>query len=177
MTSDLKQRKYDKVFERFDADHDGRIDQSDITALAEKWRQALGATPGSPEAARLTKLASDMWAGVQQHTDKDFDSAISRDEWAAAAEDPQFVDKVAVPFALAAFDAADGDNDGKISREEMAQAQKQGGMSESESEAAFDKLDSDHDGYVSRKEFAAAVKEFYLSDDPSAAGTELAGSL
>ncbi|MER5261484.1 EF-hand domain-containing protein [Actinosynnema sp. NPDC002837] len=177
MTSDLMQRKHDKAFERLDADQDGRIDQSDITALADKWRKALGATPGSPEAARLTKLANDMWTGIQQHTDKDFDSAISKDEWNAASEDPGFVDNVAVPFALAAFDAADADNDGQISKEEMAKAQKQAGMSESESRAAFDKLDTDHDGYVSRKEFAAAVKEFYLSDDPSASGTELAGSL
>lgn len=177
MTSDLKQRKYDKAFERFDADHDGRIDQSDITALADKWRQALGVTAASPEGARLAKLASDMWAGIQQHTDKDSDQAISREEWAAAAQDPGFVNNVAVPFALAAFDAADRDSDGKITLEEMIAAQSQGGMSESESRAAFDKLDSDHDGFVSRDEFAAATKEFYLSDDPSSAGTELAGSL
>ncbi|MFI9005796.1 EF-hand domain-containing protein [Actinosynnema sp. NPDC053489] len=177
MTSDLKQRKYDKVFERIDADHDGRIDQSDITAMAEAWCQALGAAPGSPEATRLTKLASDMWKGVQQHADLDVDAAITRDEWATASEDPGFVDNVAVPFALAAFDAADRDDDGRISREEMAAAQTRSGMSESESRAAFEKLDVDHDGYVSREEFARAVKEFYLSEDPSATGTELAGSL
>ncbi|MFD0204374.1 MULTISPECIES: EF-hand domain-containing protein [Saccharothrix] len=177
MTSDLKQRKYDKVFERFDADHDGRIDQSDITALADKWRKALGVTAASPEGTRLAKLASDMWMGIQRHTDKDSDQAISKEEWAAAAEDPGFVDNVAVPFSLAAFDAADSDSDGKITLEEMIAAQSQGGMSESESRSVFDKLDADGDGFVTRKEFAAATKEFYLSDDPSSAGTELAGSL
>ncbi|NUT48064.1 MAG: EF-hand domain-containing protein [Saccharothrix sp.] len=177
MTSDLKQRKYDKVFERFDADHDGRIDQSDITALAEKWIDTFGASKGSPEASRLTKLASDMWVEVQRHTDLDTDAAISKEEWAKAAEDPDFVDKVAVPFSLAAFDAADRDNDGKISLDEMIAAQSRSGMSEQESRQVFDKLDGDHDGYVSRDEFGKATRDFYLSDNPSDAGNQLAGSL
>lgn len=177
MTSDLKQRKYDKAFERYDSDHDGRIDQSDIDAMVQKWCQALGATPGSAEATRLGKLASDMWTRIRQHTDLDTDLAISKDEWTSAAEDPSFVDQVAVPFALAAFDAADSDGDGRISREEMAKAQTEAGMSESESREAFDKLDVDHDGYVSREEFSKAVREFYLSDDPSAKGNQLAGTL
>ncbi|WP_367127573.1 EF-hand domain-containing protein [Saccharothrix sp. HUAS TT1] len=177
MTTDLKQRKYDKVFELIDADHDGRIDQGDIKAIADKWCEALGAKAGSAEAARLAKLASDMWTGLQQHTDLNVDATISRDEWSTAARDPGFVDDVAVPFSLAAFDAADRDDDGQISFEEMAAAQTRGGMAESESRAAFDRMDRDHDGLVSRDEFATAVREFYLSDDPSASGNELAGNL
>jgi Ca2+-binding EF-hand superfamily protein len=177
MATELQRRKYELIFDRFDADHDGVLGETDISAFAQLWCDAFNAAPRSEEWAKINKLASKMWREIGGSTDADGDKMVSKEEWYAAMENPDFVDKVAVPFSLAAFDLADRDGDGKISLEEMIAAQSKGGMSEEETREVFHKLDTDNDGYVERDEFAQAVRDFYLSDDPNAPGNLLAGNL
>ncbi|MBM7774175.1 Ca2+-binding EF-hand superfamily protein [Actinokineospora baliensis] len=177
MATQLQQRKYEKAFERFDVDRDGVLQRNDITAMAEIWRQTFDVAPQTDEATRINGLAEQLWADITAATDADADGTVSKTEWNAAMERPEFVDKVALPFALAVFDLADKDNSGQLSVEEMIAAQTRSGISEQETRRMFDALDTDHDGSVQRDEYAAAIREFYLSDDPNAVGNLMVGDL
>jgi Ca2+-binding EF-hand superfamily protein len=177
MATELQRRKFEKAFDRIDADGDGVIGETDILALVQLWCQTFDITPRSSGWEEINRLGTKWWRDLQGSVDADGNKTVSKEEWYAAIDSPDFIDNIAVPFALAAFDIADSDDDGKISLDEMKAAQSKAGMSAAETEEVFHKLDTDQDGYVERQEYADAVKDFYLSDDPNAPGNLMAGSL
>ncbi|GAA3030383.1 EF-hand domain-containing protein [Actinokineospora globicatena] len=177
MATQLQQRKYEKAFERFDVDRDGVLQRNDITAMAKIWRETFAVAEATEEAIRIDRLAEQLWQDITSATDADADGTVSKTEWNQAMERPEFVDKVALPFALAVFDLADKDGSGRLSVQEMIAAQSRSGISEQETRRMFDALDADHDGEVHRDEYASAIREFYLSDDPNAVGNLMVGDL
>jgi Ca2+-binding EF-hand superfamily protein len=177
MASELQQRKFAKLFERFDADGDGQIQQSDINALVDGWARAYGVTPGSADWRLLANLANRLWQDLQGHLDTDGSKTVSREEWLATHANFDFVEKVAVPFALAAFDLGDTDNDGRVSLKEWLIAQETSGLTQGEAASVFQRLDTDSDGYITKAEYTNAMIEFYQSDQESAAGNQLAGRI
>ncbi|WP_026421237.1 EF-hand domain-containing protein [Actinokineospora inagensis] len=177
MATQLQQRKFEKAFERFDVDRDGVLQQNDITAMAKIWQETFAVSSGTEEANRIHSLAAQLWQDITSATDTDADGTISKAEWTTAMERPEFIDKVALPFALAVFDLADKDSSGSLSVEEMIAGQARSGISEAETRRMFEALDADHDGSVSRDEYANAIREFYLSDDPNAVGNLMVGNL
>jgi Ca2+-binding EF-hand superfamily protein len=177
MATELQRRKFEKAFDRFDVDDDGVIGETDIAAMVQIWCQTFDIMPRSPGWTEINGLANKLWRDLQGSVDSDGNKSVGKEEWNAAMDNPDFVEKVALPFAVAVFDIADSDNDGKISLDEMIAAQSKAGISESETRRVFDKLDTDDDGYVERDEYAAAIREFYMSDDPNAPGNLMAGSI
>ncbi|GLZ42299.1 EF-hand domain-containing protein [Actinokineospora sp. NBRC 105648] len=177
MATDLQRRKYEKAFDRFDVNRDGVLQRNDITATAKIWCETFDVRPESEEGNRITGLADKLWDDILAATDTDQGGTVSKDEWTTAMERPDFVEKVALPFALAVFDIADSDNSGRLSVNEMIAAQSRSGISEDETRRMFDALDADSDGEVHRDEYAAAIREFYLSDDPNAVGNLMVGDL
>jgi Ca2+-binding EF-hand superfamily protein len=177
MATQLQKRKYEKAFDRFDVNRDGVLQENDITAMAKTWCETFNVAPHSKEATRINDLATKLWRDVLAATDTDSGGTVTKEEWNAAMEKPDFVDRVALPFALAVFDVADTDNSGRLSVNEMIAAQTRAGITEEETRRMFDALDSDHDGEVTRDEYAKAIREFYLSEDPNAVGNLMVGNL
>jgi Ca2+-binding EF-hand superfamily protein len=177
MATDLQRRKYERAFDRFDVNRDGVLQKNDITAMAKIWCQTFNVAEQSGEAARINDLASKLWADILAATDADTSGGVSKSEWNAAMEKPDFVERVALPFALAVFDVADRDKSGMLSVNEFLAAQSRAGISEAETKRAFEALDADNDGQVSRDEYAKAIRDFYLSNDPNAVGNLLVGDL
>ncbi|TCO59643.1 EF-hand domain-containing protein [Actinocrispum wychmicini] len=177
MPTQLQKRKYEKAFDRFDVNRDGVLQENDITAMAKIWCETFKVGPASGDAARINDLATKLWADITAATDTDQSGTVSKSEWNAAMEKPDFVDRVALPFALAVFDVADRDKSGTLSVHEMIAGQSRAGITEDETRRMFEALDTDHDGTVSRDEYAAAIREFYLSDDPNAVGNLMVGDL
>jgi hypothetical protein len=180
MATDLLQRKLEKVFGSFDVDRDGVIDQLDITAMAQIWCDTYEVAPHSEGWRKIHGAAAKMWRDIRGSVDTDGMKRVTRQEWVAWSDKPdfpEFVETSAIPFSLAVFDVADADRDGRITVEEMMAAQIKSGMSAAETRGAFDLLDTDHDGYVTGDEYAQAAREFYLSDDPDAPGNSIAGDL
>jgi Ca2+-binding EF-hand superfamily protein len=177
MVSEFQQRKYEKMFNQFDANRDGVIEETDITAMAQSWCDTFGIAPRSEGWSKVYKTASKMWRDLQGSMDTSGDKKVTMDEWIASLTNPDFVETAAVPFSVAVFDIADKDGDGQLTFEEWSAAFNTAGLSDQEARQVFDKMDTDDDGHVEREEFAQATKDFYLSDDPNAAGNLLAGRL
>ncbi|WP_225732113.1 MULTISPECIES: EF-hand domain-containing protein [unclassified Nocardia] len=177
MVTKAQQQKFAKHFERYDADNDGKIDQSDIDVLINKWCHAFHIAPGSDKWRSTVKRANRLWQDLQGHADANGDKEISREEWIAAHEDPRFVDEVAIPLAQLTFELGDVDGDGRLSLSEWMTLQSVSGVGQVEGLKMFQALDTNGDGYISTDEHDAALREFFGSEDLEAAGTHLAGRL
>jgi EF hand domain-containing protein len=180
MATAFRQRKLQKVFDSFDPDQDGVIDELDLTAMAQIWCDTYEVPPNSTAWRKIHGQAHQLWRGIQLSMDSGDVDRVTKAEWVARMDKPDFpvfVEDVAIPFSMAVFDAADKDMDGRITVEEMMAAQSKSGMSEQETRSAFELLDTDHDGYVTADEYVQAAREFYLSDDPQAPGNRIAGDL
>ncbi|PXX70597.1 EF hand domain-containing protein [Nocardia tenerifensis] len=177
MVTKARQQKFAKHFERYDADSDGKIDQSDIDALINRWCDAFNIAPGSDKWRITIKRANRLWQDLQGHADANGDKVINLEEWISAHEDPRFVDEVAIPLAQLTFELGDTDGDGSISLSEWMTLQSISGVGQVDALKMFQALDHDGDGYISTDEHDAALREFFGSDDLQAAGTQLAGRL
>jgi Ca2+-binding EF-hand superfamily protein len=180
MATAFQRRKLGKVFDSFDPDQDGVIDELDLTAMAQIWCDTYEVAPNTPAWRKIHGQAHKLWRGIQTSMDSGGVTRVTKTEWVARMEKPdfpEFVEKEAIPFSMAVFDAADKDRDGRITAEEMMAAQSKSGMSEQETRGVFKLLDTDNDGYVTADEYVQAAREFYLSDDPNAPGNLIAGDL
>jgi Ca2+-binding EF-hand superfamily protein len=180
MATTFQQHKLEKVFDSFDLGHKGVIDELDLVAMAQIWCETYDATPNSLTWRKIHGQARGFWRGIQASMESGDVERITKADWVAYMDKPgfaEFVEKVAIPFSMAVFDAADKDGDGRITVEEMMAGQGKSGMSEQETRSAFELLDIDHDGLVTADEYVQAAREFYLSEDPDAPGNLIAGDL
>lgn len=177
MTSQLQRRKYEKVFERFDQDGDGQIDQTDIDKIVAKWTHDFHIDPKSQHWHRLATTANRMWQELAAKVDTDHDGKVSKEEWVAAHQYDEFLDETVLPFTVAAFEAGDVNGDGKISLEEWLKAQLATGVPQNEARLAFNAFDADGDGYITKEEYVAHITAFYKGDDQDAPENLMAGRL
>ncbi|RJO70898.1 EF-hand domain-containing protein [Nocardia panacis] len=177
MATALQNQKFSVLFDRFDADQNGKIDQTDIDLIVQGWCTTFEIAPGTPKWRTMVGHANKLWQDLLGHADTDGDKEVSREEWVNSMDKPEFLEDVLIPFALATYELADTDGDGRVSREEMDRAQQHSGMSPEDRAQSFAVLDIDGDGYVTKEEFTTAARDFFLSTDANAPGNLLAGKL
>jgi Ca2+-binding EF-hand superfamily protein len=176
--SDFDEQKAENSFQVFDTDGDGVAGRSEIDLAAERAGKAFGHKPGSPAMQSLAKANARLWQ-LLAVVDTDNDDQITLAEYKAAL--PSLVANPSFAAALnALFDAlvqiADGDDDGKLTRDEYVRLFKvRAGLSEDEADAAFDRIDSNGDGFVTAEELKATIREYYLDHDPDSSGSWLLG--
>ena len=115
--------------------------------------------------------------------DHDGDGRISEAEYEAAfhsglLEAPESFDAGYVPFLHAIIDLADGDGDGKVTREEHARWT--GALMNLPATDAHEiarRLDADGDGLIGRDDLLAAIRAYYFDESPDSAGSWLLGPL
>jgi hypothetical protein len=180
MPSDLRRRKLEKSFGSLDFDRDGVIDEVDAVALAQLWCDTFELDPRSADWRAIHRCAYTLLREVPGEPDADGIKRTTLEQWLAFGDHPDFagyVERIAIPFSVAVFAAADKDKDGLLTQADMMAAHLKAEMSEADSQLAFGSLDTDGDGLVSVSQYFAANREFYLSEDPEARGNFLAGHL
>jgi Ca2+-binding EF-hand superfamily protein len=162
-------------FDQLDIDGDGFLQASDYQTLGRLLADRLNSSDSEREA--IYAGYGEHWRQLHTHADVDHDGRVSRNEYvaamAAAAGDPELLDRAVLQTARAIMAAADADDDGYLDfadYERLAELMRIRRPAES-----FRILDADGDGRVSQEELVAAIRDFYTSDDPTAAGSFVFG--
>nr|BFD95853.1 hypothetical protein KitaXyl93_72130 [Kitasatospora sp. Xyl93] len=164
MVTKAERDHFQAMFRKLDADGDGVIEQVDIDQLVQEMLQRSGAgAPGTETWRRVTGLGNRLWRELLAAVDESGDHQVTAREFVAAYRSPDFLDRVAVPFELAVLEAADTDDDGRISVGEWLTWQQAKGIALAEVLDEFRRVDADGDGYLTREECAQHIKQVYTT--------------
>jgi Ca2+-binding EF-hand superfamily protein len=177
MSIQFRQRKFTRVFELYDVNKDGYIDESDYARVGEGLGTAIGNAPGS---AGFEKMRSDYlayWDALRQAADTDRDGRVSRAEFVAHYETLPAIKETILAVVQGILRLSDRDGDGRISQDEFGADLQAHGVDAPAASEAFGHLDRDGDGFIDTDELVQNVEEFFFGDDEDAPGNWLFGPL
>ncbi|MFI0237995.1 EF-hand domain-containing protein [Streptomyces sp. NPDC016845] len=180
--TELRTRKYERWFHAADVDGDGAITRQDVVLMSERYVQARGMLPDSPQARQMYETMHRFWESVIAPFDTDKDDRVTSAEmtqaFAASFRDRARYPEELAPVADHFFDLADSDGDGAITRTEFTHIfGSTGRADDGECAEVFNALDLDTSGALSRAEYHKAASEFFYGDDPDAPANHLFGRL
>ncbi|MGW5866513.1 EF-hand domain-containing protein [Streptomyces sp. NPDC055239] len=179
---ELRTRKYERWFRAADVDGDSAITRQDVVTMSERYVQARGIAPNSPQARQMYETMHGFWESVIAPADADKDDRVTLAEvtqaFAATFTDRAHYPEELAPIADRFFDLADVDGDGAISRTEFTHIfGSTGRAADDECAEVFNALDLDASGSLSRAEYHKAVSEFFYGDDPGSPANHIFGRL
>jgi len=170
------------MFDVFDTNSDGSVDQNDTMEVVTKMAKLRGIPTDSTSYKKLRADYLAWWQMLGSQLDADHDGRVTQDEfvtfWENFADLANAGNENLVKLLLASgemnFDLLDSNEDGVISLEEYSDwliAQNV----DTDFEACFKSLDLDSNGSLNRDEAGAMLKNFILSSNPDAPGNLLYG--
>ena len=177
MLTPFRQRKFARLFDLYDANHDGDIDAADYARMGEGIATGTGCAPGSAEYEQLRANYLEYWEQLRQAADADQDGKVTRQEFLAYYETLPTMQETVAGIAQTMLQLTDRDRDGKISRAEFAANLQAIGVDAPAAAEAFGHLDRDGNGFIDNSELLQNVEDFFFGEDPNAPGTWLLGPL
>jgi len=169
----LLQRKMTLAFDALDSDRDGILNRADFEAIADRYAQLRGWSPGDAEYKRHHGFMVGWWEELRCIADANGDGRVTPAEASTFLEGADPTEIAAAGEII--FDVLDADYDGQISLPEYGNFLRAMGLDDTAAEESFSRLDSNGDGTISRTEFGTLYADFYLGDDPDAPGNWLYG--
>jgi Ca2+-binding EF-hand superfamily protein len=179
MLTDFRKRKLMALFDLYDIDKNGRLEQADYERIGQNLAASLHYQPGSPEYARLSASQMAVWNNVYQLCGAPSSQSVTPEEYIAALDqllnDKNNYQAVIGSRTDSIIELSDQDVDGRLSQQEYVANARSFGTDEATADEAFRRLDWNGDGYLTRDEILRSVEEFFYSDDPQAPGNWLFG--
>lgn len=179
--SDFQRFKLNRMFEVYDVDGDGCIEEEDFTRRAHLFAEERGWADDSAEFREHFAFTLADWQNLRGATDADGDGRVTRAEFLAFAEamlgDAAALEQYAYQDADLIFRAMDADADDRITANEYKMFLRVYHIDPDHANYFFARLDRDSDGFVSREEIRQALQEYLFSDDLEAPGNYLYGPL
>jgi hypothetical protein len=149
-------------------------------ALAE----ASGENPDSPAVKDLTDQLRALWDRFSELTDLDDEGRIDRNAWATLSE--KLVARLMAvgpdeewpldPYIRGLFQVIDGDDDGRITKDEYGAWLASLGLAEdTDLDSAFAGFDENGNGTLSWEEFSQCSRQYWTETDPSLPGSRWLG--
>ncbi|MGW6054311.1 EF-hand domain-containing protein [Streptomyces sp. NPDC055189] len=180
--TELRKRKYERWFHAADVDGDSAITRQDVVTMSERYVQARGLLPDSPQARQMYETMHGFWESVIAPADADKDDRVTAGEltqaFAATFTNRAHYAEELGPVADRFFDLADADGDDAISLTEFTHIfGSTGRAADDECAEVFNALDLDTSGTLSRIEYHKAVCEFFYGDNPRSPANNIFGPL
>lgn len=177
MASGFQWAKIQAMFDAFDADGSGYLEERDFEALAARWERLPRVAEGPELTARVQAVIMGWWRLLAEAAGAGADSRIDMAELMAMVDRLPAMREDVAATAETIFDAVDENGDGRISRTEHQRLIDTWHGRPMPTADVFDRLDADGDGYLSRPEFAVLWTQFWISDDPREPGNVMCGPL
>lgn len=182
MAIDLQQAKIGKLFSQLDANGNGYIEESDVSAIAQRVLAGLGESESAPKGRELVRSYMSIWTKLVEGMDLNADGRILPEEYkqgiAKTFLEPEGAyDRYFHPAVVATWELLDTNGDGTVSRSEFDTFQRAFGTPPEELDEIFAKVDSDGSGVLDKAEMIEHGRDFYTSTDENATGNWLFGRL
>ncbi|MEE1819786.1 EF-hand domain-containing protein [Streptomyces sp. SP18ES09] len=175
MASSFQRAKVQAMFEAFDADGNGYLEERDFEALAARWELLPRVASGPELTARVRAVMLGWWQHLSTVAGGGRAEQIDLDDLMAMVDRLPAMREAVVATADVVFDAVDENGDGRISRHEHGRLVDTWHGRSIPTGDVFDRLDQDGDGFLSRPEFALLWTQFWTSDDPAEPGNLMCG--
>ena len=177
MASELQKKKWANMFNMFDVNGDGQIEQSDLDQFHNRLFEMRGIKPGDPQYDALNGRFAEFGQALQQITQAD---TLKMDHWLAfwsnVAASPEMYQMVR-PTSEAIFGLWDLNDDGQVSLKEYRKLCVVMRLGEAYADGIFEKLDLNKDGNISMDELMRLSDQYFVGDDPNAPGNLFFGPI
>jgi Ca2+-binding EF-hand superfamily protein len=179
VVNDFLHKKMDRVFDLFDADGNGVLEEADYVALAQRLLGAYNVSPWSRRGKPIVAAYGLLWERLARDLDHGGEGTISRETFHHSfqrhlLEENGFYE-VHVPLIEAMVHLVDPDERGALSRSDFCGLMRNFDVRESDSTAVFDELDMDDDDRLTVRELVRAFRVFYTDQEGRLPGNRLYG--
>ncbi len=179
MLTDFQTAKIPNLFNMFDSDSSGTMEQSDIVRIIDGCAAQRGWANTSPEYLEFYDTFYGLWIGMTTLADKNQDDVIQLNEFLnffdGIMQAPDNYNMVVNGISNAVFSTFDIDDDGKLSLAEYMGFYQTIGLKTDLAKSVYGKLDLNSDGSITVDELTQLVDQFFTSQDPNAPGNEFFG--
>jgi Ca2+-binding EF-hand superfamily protein len=181
MLTDFRKRKLMVLFDMYDIDKNGLLEQADYERIGQNLAASLHYQPGSPEYARLSASQMAVWNSIYQLCGAPASQSVTPEEYLAALDqllsDKNNYQTIVGTWTDSLIELSDQDGDGRLSQQEYVANARSFNIDEEAATEAFRRLDRNGDGYLTHDEISQGVEEYFYSDDPQAPGNWLGGPI
>jgi Ca2+-binding EF-hand superfamily protein len=168
MTTNVKNDRLEKRFDKWDVDGNGRIERTDFEAEAQRILQAFGEPPNSPQGRAVLESFTSTFEYLAEQAGVGRTGSLDKDRFMNVIETEVFqggdagFGRVVRPMIQAILNLCDTDGDGEVNRDEFAKWLGAVGIDGSKADEAFDAIDSNRSGSLTVDELVNAVKAFHF---------------
>ncbi|MEW2501501.1 EF-hand domain-containing protein [Amycolatopsis sp. NPDC047767] len=160
------------VFELFDVDHNGYLEESDFAAMSTRVEQVADGSSDAAKAA-LSASFSKWWTTVERELDANRDGKVSYDEFTACVLSPEKFDDTVTDFADALSALGDPDGDGLIERPLFTALMLAIGFNPANVDALFDFFQPNSEDRITVRVWRDGIVEYYHPTKSDVAGNYL----
>ena len=173
MLTEFQQSKLGYMFDVYDADKNGYLEESDFVQVGDRFDKALNLP-----ADHGSNWFKGFWSGLAPAAGPN--GQVSRAAWLHHLDqlwsDPAVYEATILAGVSFYFGALDANSDGMINAAEYRKFFAVMGLDEGLADQVFPHLDTNGDGTINHAEYSQLVREFY-GDDRAAPGNWLLGPL